>query len=91
MLFRSDDLPAARLRRALLTPVALPAAVVLLCFTLRRLVFTIAALLPRPEPADSNESLSVTLVVPARNERSVAPATLDALDRLDFPLATTAR
>ena len=48
-------------------------------------MLTIAALLPRPEPADSNESPSVTLVVPARNERSVAPATLDALDRLDFP------
>ena len=48
-------------------------------------MFTIAALLPRPEPTDGNESPSVTLVVPARNERSVAPATLDALDRLDFP------
>jgi cellulose synthase/poly-beta-1,6-N-acetylglucosamine synthase-like glycosyltransferase len=58
----------------------------LLCFSLRRLLFVVAALLPPrnlgPAPADP---LRVTLIVPARNETPNLGVTLDALTRLERP------
>jgi cellulose synthase/poly-beta-1,6-N-acetylglucosamine synthase-like glycosyltransferase len=58
----------------------------LLCFSLRRLLFVAAALLPPrrlgPAPADP---LRVTLIVPARNEAANLAPTLDALTRLEHP------
>jgi cellulose synthase/poly-beta-1,6-N-acetylglucosamine synthase-like glycosyltransferase len=66
-----------------------PAAVVaasLTCFSVRRLVLLVGALLPRRELAGARGELpSVTLVVAARNEASCIDPLLDALAALDYP------
>lgn len=59
------------------------AAVVAL--TVRRSALLVASLWhPRPLPPASN-LLSVAVLVPARNEATVAPSILEALSRLDYP------
>jgi cellulose synthase/poly-beta-1,6-N-acetylglucosamine synthase-like glycosyltransferase len=59
------------------------AAVVLL--SLRRAAFLVAALLPaRPQPKDGPLP-TVTVLVPARNERTVAERLLGSLARLEYP------
>ena len=54
-------------------------------FSLRRLILLVAALLPQRRVAPRGPLPSVTIVVPARNERAVAGRLLAALERLDFP------
>lgn len=54
--------------------------------SLRRLVLLAAALRrPRPTPTGSHDLPVVTVVVPARNEATVAQRLLDALERLRYP------
>ena len=63
--------------------VVVTAAVVLV--SLRRAVFLVAALF-RPRPLPPNPDLpTVTVLVPARNERAVAGRLLAALARLEYP------
>ena len=65
---------------------ALPAALVVFSFTVRRFVFALAALHATADEPRENVALpDVTLFVPARNEESTVHAALDALDRLDYP------
>jgi cellulose synthase/poly-beta-1,6-N-acetylglucosamine synthase-like glycosyltransferase len=55
-------------------------------FTVRRLVFWLASLLPaRPVPASRTRSVAV--LVPARNEAARLPRLLAALDACDYPPA----
>lgn len=63
-----------------------PVAAILLLFTLRRWLFTLVALLPAPEPAETAfDEPEILLLVPLRNEAQALPELLAALDRLDYP------
>jgi cellulose synthase/poly-beta-1,6-N-acetylglucosamine synthase-like glycosyltransferase len=69
----------------------LPVAAVLLLFNLRRLLFTLAALLNKsaPEVAAPHSALiphlSALILVPCRNEAATLPGLIDCLDQLDYP------
>lgn len=61
-------------------------AAALVCFSLRRLILLVAAVLPRrPLGTDEVDLPSVTIVTAARNEGPHVEHLLDALDRLDYP------
>lgn len=65
-------------------PVLVAAAVV--AFSLRRLIFLAASLLPpRSLPGGSPECESITLVISARNEVERIAGTLKSLSRVDYP------
>lgn len=67
-----------------LTAAAFVSVAVLLTFTLRRLVFLVASLVP-PRRHGDGATPSVTLLVPAQNESGTVGAALDAIAQLDYP------
>jgi cellulose synthase/poly-beta-1,6-N-acetylglucosamine synthase-like glycosyltransferase len=69
------------------TLVALPIAVLLVCFALRRVILLVAAAAPRRATDDRRgEPPVVTLIVPARNESAGIDETLEAITALDYPI-----
>ena len=74
--------------QALLGVIAIPIAAILLLFTLRRIIFTLA-ILPEQDKKSSalgNEHLpEVLLLIPCRDEAGMIPDLCQALSRLDYP------
>src|SRR5690349_4143156 len=74
--------------QALLLVIAVPIAAILLLFTLRRIIFTVAILLERDKKTSAvgNEHLpEVLLLIPCRDEAAMIPDLCQALSRLDYP------
>jgi len=64
---------------------ALAVFVILLLYTLRRLLFTLTLLVPQLSIPDPASLPSVLLTIPARDESASLPSLFSALDALDYP------